>query len=38
MQSYELMYGVGDLCAGVGDDPRRLVALLLQGLRLPGPS
>ncbi|ALO99497.1 TetR-family transcriptional regulator [Streptomyces hygroscopicus subsp. limoneus] len=42
VQPYELMRGVGNLCVGAGDDPRydprRLVALLLQGLRLPGPS
>ncbi|MEU7362672.1 MULTISPECIES: TetR/AcrR family transcriptional regulator [Streptomyces] len=41
-QPYELMRGIGNLCFGAGDDPRydprRLVALLLQGLRLPRPS
>ncbi|MEU4125439.1 TetR/AcrR family transcriptional regulator [Streptomyces virginiae] len=38
-QPYELMRGIGNLCAGRdGDpryDPRRLIALLLQGLRRP---
>ncbi|MGW9359816.1 TetR/AcrR family transcriptional regulator [Streptomyces diastaticus] len=38
-QAYELMRGIGNLCAGQGDDPRydprRLVGLLLQGLRQP---
>ena len=37
--AFELMYGVGNLCAGAGTDPRydarRLVALLIAGLRLP---
>ncbi|WP_186780548.1 TetR/AcrR family transcriptional regulator [Streptomyces sp. CBG9] len=36
-RAYELMGGIGNLCAGSGDDPRydprRLVELLLQGLR-----
>ncbi|MGX1635261.1 TetR/AcrR family transcriptional regulator [Streptomyces albidoflavus] len=36
-RAYELMRGIGNLCAGSGDDPRydprRLVELLLQGLR-----
>ncbi|ESP97019.1 Transcriptional regulator, TetR family protein [Streptomyces sp. GBA 94-10 4N24] len=36
-QAYELMRGIGNLCAGYDDDPRydprRLVGLLLQGLR-----
>jgi AcrR family transcriptional regulator len=36
-QAYELMRGIGNLCIGRDDDPRydprRLVALLLQGLR-----
>ncbi|WP_017595896.1 TetR/AcrR family transcriptional regulator [Nocardiopsis potens] len=35
--AYELMRGIGNLCAGRGDDPdydpRRLVGLLLRGLR-----
>ncbi|MCS0637002.1 TetR/AcrR family transcriptional regulator [Streptomyces sp. LP05-1] len=39
--AYELMRGIGNLCAG-GDDPRyeprRLVGLLLQGLRPSRPS
>ncbi|MGX1797967.1 TetR/AcrR family transcriptional regulator [Streptomyces albidoflavus] len=39
-QAYELMRGIGNLCAGYDDDPRydprRLVGLLLQGLRRPG--
>lgn len=37
---YELLRGIGNLCVGDdGDpryDPRRLIALLLQGLRSPG--
>ncbi|WP_256106612.1 TetR/AcrR family transcriptional regulator [Streptomyces sp. ODS05-4] len=37
VQPYELMRGIGNLCAGRDDDPRydprRLVALLLRGLR-----
>jgi AcrR family transcriptional regulator len=37
--AYELMRGIGNLCAGRGNDPgydpRRLVELLLQGLRQP---
>jgi AcrR family transcriptional regulator len=37
--AYELMRGIGNLCAGRGADPgydpRRLVELLLQGLREP---
>lgn len=37
--SYELMRGIGNLCAGRDDDPRydprRLIELLLKGLRLP---
>lgn len=41
-QSYELMRGIGNLCAGRDDDPRydprRLVDLLLRGLRQPQPS
>ncbi|MFD8143745.1 TetR/AcrR family transcriptional regulator [Streptomyces sp. NPDC059708] len=38
-QPYELMRGIGNLCVGRDDDPRydprRLIALLLQGLRQP---
>ncbi|MCX4750486.1 TetR/AcrR family transcriptional regulator [Kitasatospora sp. NBC_01287] len=41
-QAYELMRGIGNLCAGRDSDPRydprRLVELLLQGLRPPGPA
>ncbi|GGP91551.1 TetR/AcrR family transcriptional regulator [Streptosporangium pseudovulgare] len=41
-QAYELMRGIGNLCAGHdGDpryDPRRLVGLLLEGLRRPPSS
>ncbi|MDT0318609.1 TetR/AcrR family transcriptional regulator [Streptomyces millisiae] len=37
--AYELMRGVGNLCAGAGDDPRydarRLVGILVAGLRRP---
>jgi AcrR family transcriptional regulator len=37
MDAYQLMRGVGNLCAGAGSDPRydarRLVGLLLEGLR-----
>jgi hypothetical protein len=37
--AYELMRGVGGLCAGVGVniryDARRMVELLIAGLRLP---
>lgn len=40
-QPYELMRGIGNLCVGRDDDPRydprRLIALLLQGLRQPQP-
>ncbi|MFJ8043699.1 TetR/AcrR family transcriptional regulator [Kitasatospora sp. NPDC096147] len=40
-QAYELMRGIGNLCAGRDDDPRydprRLVALLLRGLQRPQP-
>lgn len=39
MDPYELMRGVGGLCAGAGDNPRynarRLVELLIAGLRRP---
>ncbi|MFJ9104404.1 TetR/AcrR family transcriptional regulator [Streptomyces sp. NPDC102405] len=38
--AYELMRGVGNLCIGAdsdpGYDPRRLVGILIAGLRLPG--
>ncbi|WP_371100073.1 TetR/AcrR family transcriptional regulator [Streptomyces sp. PU_AKi4] len=38
-QPYELMRGIGNLCIGRADDPRyeprRLIALLLQGLQRP---
>ncbi|MFI0264555.1 TetR/AcrR family transcriptional regulator [Streptomyces sp. NPDC017056] len=41
-QPYELMRGIGNLCVGHDSDsrydPRRLVELLLQGLREPRPS
>ena len=37
--AFELMYGVGNLCAGAGADPRydarRMVRRLIAGLRLP---
>ncbi|MDQ2806977.1 MAG: TetR/AcrR family transcriptional regulator [Chloroflexota bacterium] len=37
IDAYELMYGIGNLCAGADNDPRydarRLVALLIAGLR-----
>ena len=40
LAAYELMRGIGSLCAGrdgdPGYDPRRLVGLLLAGLRRPG--
>lgn len=39
IEAFELMYGVGNLCIGMGTDPRydvrRLVALLIGGLRRP---
>ncbi|MFE9256640.1 TetR/AcrR family transcriptional regulator [Streptomyces sp. NPDC006879] len=39
IEPYELMRGVGNLCIGRDSDPRydprRLIALLLQGMRLP---
>jgi AcrR family transcriptional regulator len=42
VQAYELMRGIGNLCIGRDSDPRydprRLVELLLQGLRRPQPS
>ncbi|WP_150254002.1 TetR/AcrR family transcriptional regulator [Nocardiopsis deserti] len=39
-RAYELMRGIGNLCIGNDPryDPRRLVELLLRGLRLPQPS
>lgn len=41
-RAYELMRGIGNLCIGHDNDPdrydpRRLIALLLQGLRPPQP-
>jgi AcrR family transcriptional regulator len=37
IEPLELMFGVGNLCIGAGSqyDPRRMVALLIAGLRLP---
>ena len=39
VEAFELMYGVGNLCAGAGADPRydarRMVKRLLAGLCLP---
>ena len=38
VDAYELMRGVGNLCVGADDpryDPRRMVPLLIAGLRLP---
>ncbi|MEG3626962.1 TetR/AcrR family transcriptional regulator [Streptomyces poriticola] len=41
-QPYELMRGIGNLCIGRDSDPRydprRLIELLLRGLRHPGPD
>ncbi|MGW0819359.1 SbtR family transcriptional regulator, partial [Streptomyces viridiviolaceus] len=41
-QPYELMRGIGNLCIGRDNDPRydprRLIALLLQGLQRPHAS
>ncbi|WP_166027487.1 TetR/AcrR family transcriptional regulator [Streptomyces chilikensis] len=41
-QPYELMRGIGNLCIGRDSDPRydprRLIELLLQGLRQPPPA
>ena len=41
VSSFELLRGIGNLCLGVGDpsryEPRRLVGLLLAGLRVPAP-
>jgi AcrR family transcriptional regulator len=40
VEAYELMRGVGNLCIGADSDPaydpRRLVGILVAGLRLPG--
>ena len=40
INAYALMRGIGNLCAGRGSDPRyeprRLIAVLLDGLRTPG--
>ncbi len=42
LEPYELMRGIGNLCVGAENDPhydaRRLVGLLIEGLRLPGPA
>ncbi|MGN9795890.1 TetR/AcrR family transcriptional regulator [Streptomyces sp. NPDC054847] len=42
LQPYELMRGIGNLCIGRDDDPRydprRLIAVLLQGLQPPHAS
>jgi AcrR family transcriptional regulator len=42
VDAYALMYGVGNLCAGAGGDgrydARRLVGLLVAGLRQPGAA
>ena len=42
LDAYELMYAVGNLCAGVGNDARydarRMVRLLIDGLRQPPPA
>ena len=41
VEAYEFLRGIGNLCIGGGDeryDPRRLVALLLAGLRRPATS
>ncbi|MFI6510933.1 TetR/AcrR family transcriptional regulator [Streptosporangium sp. NPDC050855] len=42
LEAYELMRGVGNLCIGADSDPRydarRLVGLLVDGLRLPGAA
>ena len=41
LEAYALMRGVGNLCIGADSDPRydarRLVELLVSGLRRPGP-
>ncbi|WP_157249128.1 TetR/AcrR family transcriptional regulator [Nonomuraea typhae] len=40
LEAYELMRGIGNLCIGAdsdpGYDPRKLIALLVAGLRQPG--
>ena len=42
LEAYELMRGVGNLCIGADSDarydPRRLVGLLVAGLRRPPPA
>ena len=42
MDAFELMFGVGNLCVGAGGDPRydarRMVDLLIAGLRQPHPA
>ena len=42
VEAFGLLYGVGNLCAGAGADPRydarRLVHLLIAGLRQPHPA
>lgn len=41
-EAYELMHGIGNLCAGRDDDPgydpRRLIALLIRGLERSSPA
>ena len=42
VEAFGLLYGVGNLCAGAGADPRydarRMVRLLIAGLRQPDPA
>jgi AcrR family transcriptional regulator len=42
VEAFGLLYGVGNLCAGAGADPRydarRMVGLLIAGLRQPHPA
>jgi hypothetical protein len=42
VEAFGLLYGVGNLCAGAGADPRydarRMVHLLIAGLRQPGAT
>jgi len=42
VEAFGLLYGVGNLCAGAGADPRydarRMVHLLIAGLRQPHPA
>jgi len=42
VEAFGLLYGVGNLCAGAGADPRydarRMVRLLIAGLRQPAPA